>query len=151
MGFDVYGNKPKSKKGEYFRNNVWWWHPLWGYCCETYPDICSKVKYGHSNDGDGLKSTNSKKLSLALKRDLDNGKVLLYQTKREEELKALPRIECTLCKGSGIRNDEYVQGECNACKGDGTVSHFETNYPFSVENVEEFQGFLEECGGFKIF
>ncbi|QOR55575.1 MAG: hypothetical protein UMS36scaffold28_65 [Phage 59_13] len=29
MGMDVYGVKPKSKQGEYFRNNVWSWRPLW--------------------------------------------------------------------------------------------------------------------------
>jgi hypothetical protein len=30
MGMDVYGKEPKSDKGEYFRNNVWWWRPLAG-------------------------------------------------------------------------------------------------------------------------
>ena len=28
MGFDIIGLNAKSKKGEYFRNNVWAWRPL---------------------------------------------------------------------------------------------------------------------------
>ena len=52
MGFDLYGNS-KNKKGEYFRNNVWWWRPLWAFCYENY-EIARKVENGHSNDGDGL-------------------------------------------------------------------------------------------------
>ena len=35
MGMDVYGIAPTSERGEYFRNNVWWWRPLWDYCCEV--------------------------------------------------------------------------------------------------------------------
>ena len=39
MGMDVYGRKPKNETGEYFRRNVWGWHPLWEYCCEANPEI----------------------------------------------------------------------------------------------------------------
>jgi hypothetical protein len=28
MGFDLNGENPTSDKGEYFRNNVWWWKRL---------------------------------------------------------------------------------------------------------------------------
>jgi hypothetical protein len=35
MGFDVYGKSARSEKGEYFRNNVWWWRPLAEYVLET--------------------------------------------------------------------------------------------------------------------
>ena len=62
MGMDVYGTEPKNEKGEYFRNNVWWWHPLWSYCQENYPDITASVKKGHDNSGDGLDDEDSTKL-----------------------------------------------------------------------------------------
>ena len=32
MGMDVFGKNPTDEKGAYFRNNVWFWHPLWDYC-----------------------------------------------------------------------------------------------------------------------
>ena len=28
MGFDIYGVAAKSERGEYFRNNIWWWRPM---------------------------------------------------------------------------------------------------------------------------
>ena len=31
MGMDVFGLEPRKEKGEYFRNNVWWWRPLWDF------------------------------------------------------------------------------------------------------------------------
>jgi hypothetical protein len=40
MGMDVYGKDAVSEKGEYFRNNVWYWRPLWNYCIEVAPDLC---------------------------------------------------------------------------------------------------------------
>jgi len=43
MGFDLYstGNH-KSQKGEYFRNNVWWWRPLWDWTYEQCQDIITQ-------------------------------------------------------------------------------------------------------------
>jgi hypothetical protein len=56
MGMDVYGIKATDKEGEYFRNNCWYWRPLWQFCEQVAPNLCAKVKYGQSNDGDGLKN-----------------------------------------------------------------------------------------------
>ena len=54
MGMDVYGRNPTTKQGEYFRNNVWWWHPLADYCTSVAPDITAQCNSWHHNDGDGL-------------------------------------------------------------------------------------------------
>jgi hypothetical protein len=150
MGMDVYGINPKNKEGEYFRNNVWWWRPLWNYCLETYPKIAGKVEHGHTNDGDGLNSSDSKKLALLIQKDIDLGKVEEYKKNREIYLNSLPLVNCDYCSATGFRNDQFVQGKCNACDGIGKSKHFETHYPFEVDNVQEFQLFLNNCGGFKI-
>ena len=42
MGFDVYGMDPQTEKGHYFRNNVWFWRPLWQLICEECDDILTK-------------------------------------------------------------------------------------------------------------
>ena len=42
MGMDVYGTKPKNETGEYFRANVWYWHPLWDCLDKLHPNICGK-------------------------------------------------------------------------------------------------------------
>lgn len=150
MGMDVYGDAPFNEKGEYFRNNVWWWHPLWNYCLEVHPNPSEKVESGHSNDGDGLDSSDSVRLGNLLKKDLASGKVKSYETKYNTRVQKLPKEECFCCKGTGIRDDEIIKGTCNACKGDGKVDSFESNYPFSEQNVKEFSEFLVNCGGFKI-
>ena len=48
MGMDVYGLNPDK----YFRNNVWWWRPLWDYVCNTCYDILSEkdMNAGSYND-----------------------------------------------------------------------------------------------------
>ena len=151
MGMDVYGKNPKNETGEYFRNNVWWWRPLWEYCLTTHPKITSKVKDGHSNSGDGLDASDAKKLALFIQKDIDSGFAKKYQIERQKFLDNLPDEDCTYCKATGVRNDTYVQGECNVCNGKGKVRPWATAYPFDVENLQEFQRFLDNCGGFQIW
>ena len=173
MGMDVYGRKPKNEKGEYFRNNLWWWRPLWGYVEDNYPEIAEKVPYAHSNDGDGLNSVQAKILANKLKADLKSGKVKRYETEYKAYVESLPMEDCQYCETTGKRawnathfavsesvkqdpnaemNDkgEYIL-ECNSCKGLGKVEHFLNHYPFAEENVKEFAEFLENSGGFSIY
>lgn len=171
MGMDVYGKNPTSDKGSYFRNNVWWWHPLWDYCLNLHGDICDKVEYGHSNDGDGLDADDARSLGLRLMMDIERGTTADYEANRNEYLASLPMTECQWCEGTGIRTDAVGQemgmptkelpeaeaiiygrthGTCNACQGAGRQQAWETQYPFSVENVQEFAIFLLDSGGFEI-
>ena len=94
MGMDVYGLKPKNPKGEYFRNNVWWWHPLWDYCCQTCPEITLRVTNGHDNSGDGLGSVSSRKLGLRIQELIKNGSAEKYITQYYDHLNALPDEPC---------------------------------------------------------
>lgn len=172
MGMDVIGKSAKSEKGEYFRNNVWWWRPLWNYCEELHGDIARDVECGYSNDGDGLDAYNALVLGQRLLDDIANGVTAKYESEYRAHLASLPTSECKYCQGTGIRSDEVgiengmptkeldpevailvgrTHGFCNACRSEGRVEHFATNYPFSVDNVREFADFLVECGGFEIW
>lgn len=159
MGMDVYGKNPSSDEGKYFRNNVWWWHPLWTYCYAIAEDLISEEVYqlGHSNDGAGLGADASKKLAFRLKGAIAEGHTKRYEIEYTQKLEALPDEVCGLCEGTGVRTDEIgvnlgmdVRKECNGCKSTGKTRPFETEYPFSEENVKEFATFLEACGGFEI-
>jgi hypothetical protein len=171
MGMDVYGKNAKTKKGEYFRNNVWWWHPLWEYCVTTHGEIAGKVDNGHSNDGDGLDAEMATALGVALMSDIESGLVKKYEDEYRLALSELPMPECQWCAGTGIRSDDVgivndmpnkeleqaeaivlgrTHGWCNACKGHGKTLAWSANYPFSTENVQEFAEFLLDCGGFEI-
>lgn len=159
MGMDVYGLAPKSEKGEYFRNNVWWWRPLWDYCEAVYPK-CQEVS-GHTNDGDGFNEYEAEILSNVLLVHINRGNTKEYELTRQAFLDALPDEPCDMCNGVGIVQVkegwyDYVEGEitfrdpCNGCDGKGVKRPFETHYPFSVDNVKEFAEFLKESGGFQI-
>lgn len=148
MGFDLSGLSATSKKGEYFRNNVWWWRPLASYVVE----VCSLDEEGwFFNDGKEVGEDTALKIADKLDELLASGEVARYSRQYAADLKKLPLIECDLCKGAGTRNDQYVQGVCNGCAGTGKVKQFSTNYPFSVENVRDFSRFCRESGGFAIY
>lgn len=100
MGMDVYGKKPANERGEYFRNNVWWWRPLWDYCLEIAPELCGDVS-GHYNDGDGLNAEDSIKLAEKLFAEIDSGRTALYGKERDEFLQAIPNETCGVCDGRG--------------------------------------------------
>jgi len=161
MGMDVYGRAPISETGAYFRNNIWWWRPLWNYCVTQYPELTKFVVDGQSNSGDGLDAGNAYTLGTKLQEDIDSGVVAQYEKEYREYLASLPMLDCQYCESTGERtweansmnNDtsESVTKQCNVCKGEGKVEDYATNYPFSVENVQEFSKFLVSSGGFNIW
>jgi len=153
MGMDVYGKNPKNKTGEYFRNNVWWWRPLWDYCLSVAPELCAGIM-GHTNDGDGLNEEDSLLLAQKLQDRIDIGSTGEFQKGYEQHLENLPLEACEISKGKGMRKKPPDIGpgdmRCNGCDGKGMRKSYETHYPFSVENVQEFVEFLKACGGFEI-
>jgi hypothetical protein len=171
MGMDVYGVKPKSKKGEYFRNNIWYWRPLSLFIQDSYPEIAAKCKYWDSNDGYGLSSKDSAILGKMILNDIADGTVARWKAEYDYKLSLLEREKCELCEATGIRTDKVgiemgmpdaelqdavqiltgrTHGFCNGCKGVGTKENWFVSYPFDIENVESFAQFLIRCGGFSI-
>jgi hypothetical protein len=171
MGMDVYGKNPTNEVGEYFRRNVWGWHPLWDYVEDTHPEIAELVEHAHSNSGDGLDAEKSVLLSKLLMDDYNSGKVAEYVVERNKQLSELPFEDCSLCEGTGVRTDDIgkkagqhkqeldpdisiivgrTKGWCNACNGIGKRENWATNYYLEPDDVKEFSEFLAECGGFEI-
>ena len=154
MGMDVFGKAPTSEEGKYFRNNVWWWHPLWSYCEEIAPELIPEDNPGHFNDGWGLDAEGAIALADRLAGELASGATAEYARQYQARLEALPPQTCTTCGGTGKRAEPPNIGPgsmpCNGCDGSGKVLSMETHYPFSEENVREFEAFLRGCGGFEI-
>lgn len=174
MGMDVMGRAPTSEEGEYFRNNVWWWRPLWDFCYTAGDGIISEELHagGHFNDGQGLDAEGAYNLGQSLLKAIESG----FAAKCEEEFNAyraeMPMESCIYCSGTGIRKDEVgiangfpekeleplmaaatgrTHGYCNACQGFGSVESMVTNYTFKVDNVRNFANFLIASGGFNIW
>ncbi len=155
MGMDVYGKQPTDKaKGEYFRNNAWWWRPLADYCCRVAPAITAHCTYWQSNDADGLNAEESTALADALQAEIDAGRTATYAMDYTANVEGLPDERCELCEGTGRRQPPPNAGAgdypCNGCESTGRRKSSRTFYPFSVENVQEFIVFLRHCGGFEI-
>ena len=158
MGMDVIGKAPTNKAGEYFRANVWYWHPLWAYVEEVHPYYAAKVEHAHTNDGDGLNAKDAMELSRLIKRDIDNGKVAEYIFNRDQELNNMSDVRCKICDGNGTRTDKIaVEGGfahpklCNGCEGKGVTRPAATWYHMDLDTMREFAEFLCHCGGFEIW
>lgn len=173
MGMDVFGAKPTEKKGEYFRNNVWWWRPLWDYASQVAEDIINEelADGGHYNDGQGLDAVGATALGYRLLLEIESGRCAEHEAEYRKALSEIPMEDCELCGATGIRTDKVGMeagmhekaleeavaivvgrefGWCNACNGLGKREPWAASYPFSVENVREFAEFCLASGGFSI-
>jgi hypothetical protein len=176
MGMDVCGRKPKSKKGGYFRNTLWWWRPLAKYCTEIAPEITARCTGWQYNDGDGLNDCDSVALAEVLQEEINSGRCEAYAKIRTAEIEALPNEICECCDGAGVLSEQWIKGakkfaddnhdlseilgpppdfkvgdQCHRCEGTGTRRPWACEYSFAVENVQEFVTFLRSCGGFSIW
>ena len=112
-----------STEGSYFRNNVWFWRPLWSFVCGACGDILTRndVEQGSYNDGHKISKTKAKRIASRLRRYLKDGHVDAYESWYARKV-------------SQLKDDD-----CNK------------NYPFSIDNVKEFERFCEHSGGFQIY
>ena len=141
-----------SNPGTYFRNNVWWWRPLWDYVCFACDDILDEedADAGHSNSGHQISEKKAEVIAAKLKVLIKNGEVDYFATERQKALDDIPDEECEFCNGTGVRKDMKIDNGCNGCQGKGSRRPFNTQYPFDVDNVKEFAKFCEQSGGFEI-
>jgi hypothetical protein len=170
MGMDVFGKNPKSKTGAQFSRTVWGWRPLWDYMEDLHGDIVYGVD-GHTNSGSGLNAQEAERLGKAILVDIDNNAAQTYLNAREQHLLSLPREECSICDGTGIRTDSIgvemgqhtkqldptqalvlgrAKGWCNGCDGMGDKEAWAASYHVNLDDLVEFAEFLLECGGFEI-
>jgi len=145
----------QKNPGNYFRNNVWWWRPLWAYVCLICEDVMSEEEEmaGTENSALEIPDTTIDRMVEKLVTEMVLENHTEHQQKYEKELKEMPDEECHLCDGTGIRNDKYTKDqdqECNGCKGKGKRRPWACNYSFTAENLEQFVDFLSESGGIKI-
>ena len=92
MGFDLMGQSPKTKNGEYFRNNVWWWRPLWNYIEHLKLINEEQATRGTYNDGYVIPQDQALKIGARLKHEVSQGHAKKYadEYKRIASLSAAP-------------------------------------------------------------
>lgn len=150
MGFDLFGIRAKSERGAYFRNNVWWWRPLAEYVLANVDIPDDEAQDWQYNNGSVISEETALRIADTLECLISQGHTERHKEEYRRRLARLPLVECEICNGLGVRNDNIVKGTCNGCAGEGKVRHWDTHYPFDVENVKEFAQFCRDSGGFKI-
>lgn len=161
MGMELYGKNPSSEEGVYFRNNIWYWRPLWWFCEYASPIVTSKVVHSQLNCGDGLNEKDSKTLAQDIKNCIDTGTLDSWAKEYQEYKDSLPLENCTYCNETGLRTWEpgtfqntthqSITKKCNVCDGEGKHKNDLHSYPFEIKNVHNFFKFLNSSGGFEIW
>ena len=83
---DEYEN---ANKGIYFRNNCWWWRPLWDFCYNVAPELISSELWGdgHHNSGAGLNDEDAKLLGEKLLKAVSDGFAEKFKEHHEDQEK----------------------------------------------------------------
>jgi len=123
--WEEYNAYEKANPGVYFRNNCWWWRPLWNYCYFISRHYNLNLideelfQSGHANDGAGLDAEGAMTLAMHLQMSIEDGTAEQYESEYADEVLA--------------SDDEFAK-----------------SYPFDIRNVADFAEFLEYSGGFSI-
>ena len=139
-----------ANPGVYFRNNVWWWRPLWQFVCDRFPDIITDddAEHGCYNDGHEITADKAMKIGVELTAMLEDGRVQEHHDRYKAELEALPQVDCFVCDNNNRGHKK--KKECKGCNQTGLRDDWAASYPFHVDNVQEFAKFCLESGGFTI-
>ena len=151
--FDARRKWEQENPGTYFRNNVWYWRPLWDYVYALCDDVITEDdhKSGHHNDRHLIDADKCAVIAERIAKELLNGGVTKFKEGRQKYLDELPLVECHCCKGTG-KGAHYSEGKdtCHVCEGTGEQEDSQVQYPFEEDNVREFHSFVKNCGGFEI-
>lgn len=131
MGFDLYGEAPKKESGEYFRNSVWWWRPLWIIVQKTCADFLSDDDLSNGEYNIGWLITKDKADKIA--------KRLTKRLADPDFRRALIQEEKKRVAASKAQEDLPFDQQ-----------DFSLHYPISIQNIKDFAKFCRNSGGFKI-
>ena len=120
--WEKYHDWQEENCGTYFRNNVWWWRPLWHFVSSTCESILTEkdIESGSYNDGHAISKTKADRIARRLFKLIRNGDVKAYESAYKEHLDSLNK------------------------------DNWDKSYPFSEDNVRQFANFCMNSGGFRI-
>ena len=163
MGMDIYGRRPSSAAGEYYRGQWTDWHPLADCICALAPIEASACEGWHSNDGDGLDAQGSVALAEKIDSSILDGTADRYINEFHAELQK-PRKLCILCAGDIVQETKDTEepklaagggresGMCDNCgKRDQVKTSYKTDTSLHINDLKYFSEFSRHSGGFSIW
>ena len=120
--WETYHEWQDDNCGVYFRNNVWWWRPLWNFVSSVCESILTRtdIESGSYNDGHAISKTKANRIASRLFKLIRNGDVKAYESAYRKHQDSLHK------------------------------DNWDKSYPFSEDNVREFANFCLNSGGFRI-
>ena len=148
----------------YFRNNVWWWRPLFYYICSSCEDILTEkdMTKGSYNDGHKISKTKSLKIAARLRARINSGDIFDYYNRHQKEYNEAKEHNQKIEILIDLLRDRVKEQHGDLVPANYPEPHradwdnlqaqkkWEASYPFDIDNVKEFAEFCEQSGGFKI-
>jgi len=163
--FDIKEQYEEDNPGYYFRNNVWWWRPVWEFVCHHCSDFLDDedMARGHDNSGHEISENKAVKIGGKLSELLADGTVdfhdrehrLSYERAKanneevEKELDALRKEVKEQC-GENIVPMNYPGEMKEKYEKIYAKRDWDGHYPFHKENIKDFAVFCLNSGGFEI-
>jgi hypothetical protein len=155
-----------NNPGSYFRNNVWWWRPLWSFTCDHCADFLTEDDMNGGCYNDSYIITEDKAVAIAkrLKEALEEPETQVYldnhmkameKAKKhnemiEQEKKALDEIAVAITGNKDVAPIDYPKDLKKKFDELMDKRDWASSYPISRENIEHFAEFAEQSGGFSI-
>ena len=155
----------KDNPGEYFRNNVWFWRPLWVFVCNNCADILNEddMMGGESNSGYEISEHKAeligRRLSALLADGtvdevdrisaLDRAKAKAHNDEIKEQQNEI-RDKVHKEHGKDVAPANYPEPYYTEWHNLQKQEQWSAHYPFDKENIEDFAKFCLESGGFEI-
>ena len=111
--------------GNYFRNNCWWWRPLWDYVCKHCDDILTEEDMDGCTDNSG------------------------YQIDADKALRIGIRLHAHIFDGTAEAWEKGYNKELDEIKKEDEKD-WRLYYPFDTQNVKAFAEFCVESGVFEV-
>tara|TARA_R110002020_G_scaffold186295_2_gene384319 strand:+ start:1048 stop:1683 length:636 start_codon:yes stop_codon:yes gene_type:complete len=163
--YNIKSEYEENNVGYYFRNNVWWWRPLWSFVCASCDDFLTDkdMDGGSYNDGRKIAKTKAIKIGKKLcelladgtvdKMEKDYAVTAAKASAHNKEVQAeLDRItkECKDEHGDDLVPRDYPEPYKTQWNEKYATKSWDDSYPFNKDNVENFAKFCLDSGGFEI-
>lgn len=134
MGMDVYGRKPRSPEGEYFRANIWSWRPIHEMIEKTNVLPQEMVEDMSYNDGAGPDNKQALLLAAALENMVDG-------MDDDHEFLLTSEISGPIAQMLTALSEQGIS----------VISPRGPVYTTDVSHVREFIAFCRASGGFEVW
>tara|TARA_R100000700_G_C3163799_1_gene139279 strand:+ start:514 stop:1143 length:630 start_codon:yes stop_codon:yes gene_type:complete len=164
--FELQDEYQNMNPGNYFRNNVWWWRPLWDFVCHHCHEVLTQedMNAGCYNDNHLISKAKSIKIAKILKEAIETEETKIFCEEHEKRMQIakkhnaqieieqedLRQIAIDITGDSEIYPAKYPKKLRKKFDELVDSKDWASSYPFSIDNVKGFIKFAEQSGGFTI-